>query len=280
MKRALCLALIAARAALAAPPAADLIDLPRLPAEALRPAEGSRSAVVTGPAAPAAAPDSAEAPKAAAVPVPAPAVSMPVPSVPAAALEGGAGAVSSLRLNARPVIRMRPGENVCIPVAAGHANRLLTPFASPQVVSTTLEAGKDGACGEVCVRGSVVYVSTEKPYPVTAFIMEEGREDVALSVTMVPRRIPPREVRLELPREAPLRPAQPAQAQGWERSAPYAQVLREAFRALAAGRLPEGYGLRQAAAGDRLPSCRQSGLAVRFSGGMRDALMLSRSRAE
>ncbi|CEE92460.1 hypothetical protein XNA1_2900018 [Xenorhabdus nematophila str. Anatoliense] len=36
---------------------------------------------------------------------------------------------------------------------------------------------------------NVVYVATDKQYPVTMFITEKGSEAQALSLTMVPRRI-------------------------------------------------------------------------------------------
>ncbi len=91
------------------------------------------------------------------------------------------------------------GVNQIIPIAVGHPNRIVTPFSNPEIVSTSLTGATDnGQCGEVCIKENVVYVATDKQYPVTMFITEKGSEAQALSLTMVPRRIPPREVFLKL----------------------------------------------------------------------------------
>lgn len=108
----------------------------------------------------------------------------------------------SMAVNNSTRLLMRPGVNQMIPIAMYHPNRIVTPFKHPQVISTTLSGGtKENECGEVCVRGNVVYISTDKNYPVTAFITEKGNDGVALSLTMIPKRIPPREVELRVPDE-------------------------------------------------------------------------------
>lgn len=179
------------------------------------------------------------------------------------------------RMNEKREIGMKPGENVFIPIAVNHPNRIITPFQNPQVVSTTLTSGsKPGECGEICVRGSVVYISTEKTFPVTAFITESGREDIALSVTMMPRQVPPREVKLVLPEDVmdSLRlgagmGSGSAKAAAWETSQPYVETLRSAFRAVALGSVPQGYSLRRIKSKDPLPVCTHPGLTFSFSEG-------------
>jgi len=106
---------------------------------------------------------------------------------------GGAASLPPVyQLNNSSLIAMRPGQNIFVPIAVNHPNRFLTPFKNPQVVSTTLSGGsKKGDCGEICIRGNVVYISTDKTFPVTAFITEKGREDIALSITMLPKQVPP-----------------------------------------------------------------------------------------
>ncbi|EBT3822543.1 conjugal transfer protein TraK, partial [Salmonella enterica] len=97
-------------------------------------------------------------------------------------------------MNENPLLTMKPGVNQIIPIAVGHPNRIVTPFSNPEIVSTSLTGATDnGQCGEVCIKENVVYVATDKQYPVTMFITEKGSEAQALSLTMVPRRIPPRE---------------------------------------------------------------------------------------
>ena len=171
------------------------------------------------------------------------------------------------RMNENHVIRMQPGENVFIPIAVNHPNRIVTPFRNPQVVSTTLTSNaKSGECGEICVRDSVVYVSTDKTYPVTAFITEGGREDIALSVTMMPRQVPPREVKLTVPEEVMKTLRSDASSAGgsqkaaaWEASQPYVETIRTAFRTVALGSVPQGYVLRKVKNRDALPVCNHPG---------------------
>lgn len=177
-----------------------------------------------------------------------------------------------VKINTRRVINISPGENVFIPISREHPNRLLTPFQNPQVVSTTLQGGKKGECGEVCVRDGVIYITTDNPNAVTAFITEKGHEDIAFSVTMVPQAVPPREVRFELPASVveQLRWERGKSRQGaeaWETSQPYVETLKQAMRAVALGQVPDGYTLRKTRSSDRLPKCNHPGLDISFVNG-------------
>ena len=183
----------------------------------------------------------------------------------------GSTDTTGYQLNASSQIAMRPGQNVFVPIAVNHPNRFLTPFKNPQVVSTTLTGGsKKGDCGEICIRGNVVYISTDKTFPVTAFITEKGREDIALSITMLPKQVPPREVKLTLPESvmSELRYGSGAgsakEAQVWETSQPYVDVIRSAFRDIAKGTVPQGYVLRKVKGSDPVPTCSHPGLAFDF----------------
>ncbi len=185
---------------------------------------------------------------------------------------GGAASLPPVyQLNNSSLIAMRPGQNIFVPIAVNHPNRFLTPFKNPQVVSTTLSGGsKKGDCGEICIRGNVVYISTDKTFPVTAFITEKGREDIALSITMLPRQVPPREVKLTLPEEvmSELRfgmgSGSAKEAEVWETSQPYVDTIRTAFRDIAKGTVPQGYVLRKVKGSDPLPTCSHPGLAFDF----------------
>jgi len=117
------------------------------------------------------------------------------------AMKSPATSVASSVINRSGTVLVLPGQNTVIPIARNQPNRILTPFKSPQVLSTDLTGGKGDDCGEACVRGRVVYISTDQTKPVTAFITEKNREDIAISVTMIPERIAPRQVELKLPEE-------------------------------------------------------------------------------
>lgn len=173
-----------------------------------------------------------------------------------------------LKLNNSTKIVIRPGVNEIIPIARMHANRIVTPFRNPEVISTSLTGGSatDGKCGEICVKGNVVYVSTE-----------QGSEEQAISITMLPRNIPPREVFLELP--AGLTPSSSAandairgnnyEAESFERSLPYVETLRTMLREVALGHIPSGYSLGNTAGARNIPSCKQTDLRFNFKDGQR-----------
>lgn len=172
-------------------------------------------------------------------------------------------------------ILMRPGVNEIIPVAMFHANRIVTPFKHPQVISSTLTAStKPGEPGEVSVRGSAVYITTDKNYPVSAFITERGSDAVALSVTLIPKRIPPREIELQVTDDVKEQIAageavlgSRSQAESWETAQPFVDTIRETFRLVAKGEVPPGYSMRGTKATDRLPVCKQPGLKFDFRNG-------------
>ncbi|EIS7247400.1 type-F conjugative transfer system secretin TraK, partial [Salmonella enterica subsp. enterica serovar Typhimurium] len=138
-----------------------------------------------------------------------------------------------------------------------------------EIVSTSLTGATDnGQCGEVCIKENVVYVATDKQYPVTMFITEKGSEAQALSLTMVPRRIPPREVFLKLDGGVGITGAfANTKAETWEQSQPYVETIRSVFRKIALGEVPQGYTLNRIPAGAAVPSCAHPGVKVDFSKG-------------
>ncbi|WP_443743208.1 hypothetical protein [Sutterella sp.] len=183
--------------------------------------------------------------------------------------------VGQVRINSNPVIAVKPGENVFIPISREHPNRILTPFKNPQIVSTSLFAGKKkGECGEACVRDGVIYITTDAASAVTAFITEKGHEDIAFSLTMVPQAIPPREVRFTLPADVVerlnLRSGDAVglkKAQAWETSQPYVETIRQALRGVALGNVPSGYNLRKLRVTDPRPTCSHPGLSFKWDEG-------------
>ncbi len=172
-------------------------------------------------------------------------------------------------INDNPTLTMAPGVNQIIPIATGHPNRIVTPFGTPEVVSTSLTGmGSNGECGEVCIKENVVYIATDKDHPVTMFITEKGSEAQALSVTMVPRRIPPREVFLKMEdgMERGFLSAN-AKAEKWEKSQPYIETIRAVFRSAALGEIPNSYSIGKIPKSATLPSCVHPGVSVDFQKG-------------
>lgn len=154
-------------------------------------------------------------------------------------------------------IVMRPGVSVVTPIAYGHLNRIVTPFDNPQVRTVSR--------AQIQVHDKVVYVATEEDSPITLFITPNGRESPALPLILAPRKIPPREIRLLLPeaeekalRLQEIRAADPVLG----KDAPYVANIKEIMKALAKGKIPGGFSLRDPGPADRV-QCFQSGLSVR-----------------
>lgn len=174
--------------------------------------------------------------------------------------------------DAEPVpetLRVTPGVNEIVPVAVGHLNRIVTPFEHPRVRTVSTATTQ--------VEGRAVYVAPATEEPVALFLTSAEDEDLALSLTLAPRRIPPRELRLAL--DGGTRAA-PETAARWEQAQPYDDTLTRAFRALALGKVPAGYGLRGPRRGETA-GCAQAGLAVRIGQVLEGhALWLVAARAE
>lgn len=183
------------------------------------------------------------------------------------------GATTRIALNKNTTIGLKPGENVFIPIARSHINRILTPFKNPKVFSSSLSTGAKGECGELCIRNGVIYVTTDAKSAVSAFITEEGHEEIAFSVTMIPQSIPPREVHFKFPESVMAEldlagnVASADEAERWETALPYQDMLVQSFRSIALGGIPQGYSLRKTNRRDTMPVCRQQGLKFSFMPG-------------
>ncbi len=169
-----------------------------------------------------------------------------------------------------------PGTTVLIEIAIGHLNRIVTPFADP-VVHTVSNASTQ-------VDGSVVYVATDTEEPVALYIGDGQGSTLALALTLAPRYVPPREVRLTVPgyqgkragnalATAPRTAVDPvavmpmlanASDRDSDGNGPsYVSDLVEQLRALAQGRMPAGFRIAKGS-GDAKLRC-ADGLKVRQS---------------
>lgn len=169
-------------------------------------------------------------------------------------------ASSTGQVNDNPRLTMSPGVNEIVPVAVSHLNRIVTPFGEPQVTTTSSATTE--------IRDNVVYVATDQMAPVTLFITQKGSEAQALSLTLVPRRVPPRELFIELEGGSfmPGLISSP-RAERWETSQPYTDTLRAVMRGLALGEIPQGYTLHDTDPRTRLPQCAQPGMEFNFRSG-------------
>lgn len=147
-------------------------------------------------------------------------------------------------------VTVAPGTTVLIEIAIGHLNRIVTPFPTP-VVHTVSPASTQ-------VDGSVIYVATDSEEPVALYVSDGQGSPTALSLTLAPRYVPPREIRLTVPGysrkgaagasatanpvTAPVALANAdTRASEMEGGAPYVSGIVELLRGLAQGRVPTGY---------------------------------------
>ena len=168
--------------------------------------------------------------------------------------EKGAAPAATLSLGPK-TIRVAPGTTAIVEVAIDHLNRIVTPFAAPQVRTVSPATTQ--------VDGNAIYVATASEEPVSLFVTEAGDTATAISLTLAPRHIPPREVRLVLTGgvvRAPAPSVKPPRTMA-RNDQPYVEHLATAFRALARNRVPAGYRLRKAGRKERV-ACRQPGLSV------------------
>lgn len=132
---------------------------------------------------------------------------------------------------------VRPGVTEIVPVAIGQLNRIVTPFEHP-IAKTTSSAA-------LMREGNVIYVAPKTMTPVGMYITEKGEEGTAISITFVPRAIPPREITLALKSDAfVVGHHSQEKAAKWERAHPYVEMLRQTLRQVALGQLPQGFAMR------------------------------------
>ena len=133
------------------------------------------------------------------------------------------------------------------------------------------------------VRDNVVYIGTNSEVPLSMYVTEKGEESEAISLTLVPRRVPPREITVYL--GAPMQPGAdgfvPTAANGnplpmrsnsrirkadaWEKSDDYVSTLTSLLNQLALGQMPVGYDLMDW--DGTSPPCQQTGVIYSFANG-------------
>jgi conjugal transfer pilus assembly protein TraK len=157
-------------------------------------------------------------------------------------------------------LQVKPGINELMPIAVGHLNRLVTPFDNP-VVTTTSQA-------TTRTQGKIVYVATADETPVTLYITPGDNQDIALSLTLIPKRIPAREIHLSLDQETYKRLTQWQQktkdssGQSVNQEQDYITTLKQLFRDLGLQKTPAGYSLRDPSQTEQI-QCHQDRVRIR-----------------
>ena len=170
----------------------------------------------------------------------APPEAVELPAVPAAVDPRGRKSPSP---PAEGTVRMAPGETKALVVSAGNVNRIVTPFAQPDIVTTSPD--------QFTVRQNVVYAAPAAGDPLTLYITEKGDEARAISLILLPQvNVASREFRLVMAGSGmgvPRGTGSVRQAASWEQSQPFEVTLTDLMAGLATGSVPQGYDLALAA---------------------------------
>lgn len=168
--------------------------------------------------------------------------------------------------NMEHIIESKDGTNIFLPIASGFTNRIVTPFTEPEIISTSLTIADENGTGEIYVRSNVIYVSTVKDYPLSMFITQKGSETHAISLTLLPKKIPPREVVISVPEIKPSKlRTQISQATG--ETSEYILSIKKALRSVATNEVPQGYGQQKIMQGLATPECLSEKFKVSFKNG-------------
>jgi conjugal transfer pilus assembly protein TraK len=192
-----------------------------------------------------------------------------IPAVPADVMRKRPQAQAQAAVETRQDVVVSSGTNTLIPISRSQINRLVTPFDNPNIQTVS--------SAEISTSGNVIYVTTEDDQPVTMFVTPEDDESVAISLTLLPQKIPPIQANLIFGNS--VQGMTPGAAQGpsysgsaysgtarkWERSQPYMDTIRSLMREMAMGRLPRGYSFGALQSGDSIPACAQPELNFDFS---------------
>jgi len=181
----------------------------------------------------------------------------PLRKVAASAVKEVSDVAATKTYQDRSQVVMQPGVNEIIKVSVNHLNRIVTPYEHPTITTSSPVTTE--------IRDNVIYIGTSQEVPVTLFITEKGSEARALSLTLIPRKIPPREIFLKLKTDGSV-VRYSKRAEKWETSQPYILTIENIFKSLALGELPPGYGFAGTAKNE-LPACRQAGLHFDFQSG-------------
>jgi conjugal transfer pilus assembly protein TraK len=130
-------------------------------------------------------------------------------------------------------IEVKPGVNEIITIAKGLLNRLVLPFTDPKIQTSNKV--------DVKIRDNVAYITSNATKPVGMFITDISDQTNAISLTLVPRQIPPREIRLQY--QDPSLMVSNKKSSTWEKNTAFEVTVRNLMRTIALREKPPGYAL-------------------------------------
>lgn len=165
----------------------------------------------------------------------------------------------TLAANASVRLQVSPGQQQPVTLSRLHLNRIVTPFAAPQI--RTIDQA------DIRIEGSVIYLSSQQEEPFVVYITPHDSEAYALSLLVTPLDVPPKEIQLSLSKQWQQKMNRNKEAaKRFEEAGDYQQSITEVLSTLVKGQVPEGYELEKFHKTDFQP-CQQDGLMFDFSRG-------------
>lgn len=167
------------------------------------------------------------------------------------------------------LIHVTAGKNIVLPIAMGYTNRLVTPFSDPTVISTSLTMADQNGSGEIFIRNNTIYLSTRKDYPVTMFITQRDDEQYAISLTLIPKKIPPREIMFTIDDYALAKVKERTEQRVIKQDLKndYLAEIKNLLKTVALNEIPLGYSLQKIIKGTYEPPCTDPNLEISFANG-------------
>lgn len=130
------------------------------------------------------------------------------------------------------VVRVGTDRTEIVNVSADYPNRIATPFAAPRAI--------DKSTAEITQEGQSLYVTLKDPNKAIAlYITGDKPSDPVVSVTLVPKNMPPQTVVLQMDAGTPL--GGEASREEAPTDGSYSERIRYVMRQVALGKAPEGY---------------------------------------
>lgn len=135
------------------------------------------------------------------------------------------------------VIRVSSDRTQIVNVSGTLTNRIATPFAKPKAILL------DGSASIKAVGQSLYIAPNGNPSPISLYVTGNGTNDPVVSLTLVPKSMPPQTVILQMDGPANLAGGGAAGSERKEntKSDVYTESIVATLRSLALGKVPEGY---------------------------------------
>lgn len=152
------------------------------------------------------------------------------------------------------ILDVQPGEILTAAIAIGEINRIVLPFDRPEIRTLNPSTAE--------IQGHVLYIAPVDPAKIYLYVTDAQNPDLALTLSLHPKEIPPQELTLNLAAEAAQEPQrQSAQTRTSPQNVSLEDQTRQLLKTLAMGQIPQGYRFRNPGSNESI-RCRQKHLLI------------------